>query len=174
MNISLRLLVAVIFLTSTCFAFKLEKIDAFSDFHIGLTNGIGAGLNFGATAKFLPGRLKPGIEVEQLITDVDYSATIHGLKLGFILNYKVDENIYLNGHYGNSQFRSNKNINYKDLAGNSQSIVADQLTKGSYFGISMDYLVPDWGVLVTPKYLINTISGQGAVNQFDLNIGKTF
>jgi len=176
MNIGLRSLAVVLFLSllSPCFAFRLDKIDAVSDFHIGLTTGIGTGLNFGVSAKFLPGNLKPGLEVEQLITDVDYSAMIHGLKLGLLLNLKIDENLYINGHYGNSQFRSSKNIIYKDLAGNSQTIVADQLTMGSYCGISLDYLMPDWGVLITPKYLINSISGQGPVGQFDLNIGKTF
>jgi hypothetical protein len=176
MNLLKKIVVCSLFcaLVSPCFAFRLDKIDAVSDFHIGWTNGIGSGINFGAAAKFLQGELKPGIEIEQLITDVNYSASINGLKLGVLLNYKIDQNMSVNAHYGNSQFRANKTFVYKDLAGNNQTIIADQLTMGSYVGISLDYMITDWGFMVTPKYLINTISGQGAVSQFDLNIGKSF
>jgi hypothetical protein len=154
-------------------AFKLENIDMFSDFHIGLVSGVGTGLDFGVSALFLPGRIKCGLEIEQLITDVDYTATLNALKYGGIVNLVLAENWTLGGHLGVLQFRSNKDIVYNDLAKTRQVISADQLYKGRYWGVSLNYLYPDWGLIITPKYSVITVDEKGSVAEFDINVGKS-
>lgn len=161
-------------LAPVSFGAKLEEIKWLSDFHLGLVTGIGTGMDFGITAMFLPGNLKFGAEVEQLITDVDYTATINGTKVGAVLSFNLTDSWVLSGHLGSVQFKSNKDIVYNDSSNKAQIISADLLYRAQYRSIALNYKYKDWGLIITPKYTVNTIGSQGSIGQFDINIGKTF
>ena len=169
-KLSLTAFVWLILLLSGAQAFKLENLPFFSSFHIGFVSGVGSGLNFGATGKFLPGKLKIGAEIEQLITDVNYSASINALKYGGLVSYKCSDLITLNGHYGFIQFQSNKDFAYTDLSNTSYLLSANTAYTGSYWAVSLDYAF-DWFSL-SPKYSVNTIQDKGSVTEFDINVSR--
>jgi hypothetical protein len=171
-RLSAGAIIWLIFLISGAQAFKLENLPFFSNFHIGFVSGAGAGLNFGANGKFLLGNVKLGAEIEQLITDVNYSASINAVKYGGLVSYNITDLITLNGHYGRLQFKTNKDFAFTDLANNSRLLLANTAYTGTYLAISLDYSF-DWFSL-TPKYTINTVQDKGSVAEFDINVSRGF
>jgi hypothetical protein len=171
-KLSLAVIFWLIMLLSGAQAFKLENTPFFSNFHIGFVSGVGAGLNFGVSGRFLPGDFKIGAEIEQVITDVNYSATINAIKYGGLVSLKLTDLITLNGHYGVLQFKTNKDFAFTDLSNTSIPLTANTPYTGNYWAISLDYPF-EWFSL-TPKYAVNTIQDKGSVAQFDINVSRGF
>jgi hypothetical protein len=161
------LLAAVI---SPARAMKLQNLPLMAEFHLGLVAGLGTGLDFGAKAYLPLENLKLGLEIEQLVTDYNYSANINCLRLGGTLSLSLSPNFTLNGHFGTLGFQSSQDFVYRDTSGANQNITANINYKGAYYGGSLDYAI--WGVVITPKYLINNVTDKGPYSEFDLNIGK--
>jgi len=173
MKKSLLITSLIILLILPVSAFKLENLIVKGDFHIGLVNGIGSGLNFGVRAEIpFESDIELGLELEQLVTDVNYSATINGLKLGAVFSYQIMPVLGLNLHIGTLGFKSNKDIFYKNNSGQTQIIRENSNTTGQYYAISLDYAI--WDLEISPKYIINNVTDKGQVTEFDLNLGKSF
>lgn len=158
---------------SCVLAMKLEKVPLMADFHLGYVTGPGAGLNFGAKALLpLPGALKIGVEIEQLITDINNSSNINALRLGGSVGLRVRPDLTINYHLGSLGFTSNQDIVYQDSSGQTQRLTADTNYKGSYWGVSLAYYI--WGFYFSPKYIVNTVTDKGTIAEFDFNVGKEF
>ncbi|MBN3033274.1 MAG: hypothetical protein JW873_04185 [Candidatus Saganbacteria bacterium] len=153
-------------------AFRLENLPFFSNFHIGCAAGIGTGLNFGARGKFLPGNLKIGAEIEQLITDVNYSVTVSTRKYGGIISCKINDFWTLNGHYGIFECTTNKDLPFSNNS-NNYILIANTSYPGNYYAVSVDYIIGEY-FTISPKLSVNAIQDKGSLAEFDLNVGRTF
>ena len=86
----MRTVLAILIVFSLVFqaqAVKVQKLPFVSDFHIGIVNGVGFGLNFGFNAGIDVWGAKIGPEIEQLILDVDYSASVNCTRYGGYINF---------------------------------------------------------------------------------------
>ena len=67
-------LLFVLMTASSSLAVKVRELPFASDIYLGFVAGIGTGIDFGFRAGYDVAAVKLGVELEQLITDVDYSA----------------------------------------------------------------------------------------------------
>ncbi|MFA5034493.1 MAG: hypothetical protein WC500_01740 [Candidatus Margulisiibacteriota bacterium] len=165
-------LIVLLFATSA-FAIKLHELPMASDFHLGLTTGIGTGLNFGAIFRFpFSNNFQLGAEIEPVMTDVNYSATMNLIRFGGVASYLINDEMMLNGHIGMYNMKVNQDINYvKDTT--LYTFLAATNYKGTYAAISLDYYYAPWDVKFTPKYVFNTVSDFNLqFNEIDFNITK--
>lgn len=165
-------LLIFLFASNAGFAIKLEKLPFMSDFHIGIINGIGIGINLGASALLPFYNLGFGAEIEQLMTDVNYSATLNATRFGGLIRYALSDKMKINYHLGNFNFIPSRDFQYKDLSGQMQFITEAVNYKGSYWAVSLDY--NEWDFIFSPKYVMDSIKDKGSVSEFDFNIGKSF
>ena len=165
-------LLLVLIISDSSLAFKVENIPLVSDFHIGIATGVGTGINIGANALLSYRRFKFGLEVEQLMTDVNYSATINATRFGGVIGYVLSDVIRINYHMGNFNFMPSRLFQYQDSTGQTYIINEATNYKGQYWALSLDYSA--WDFLFSPKFIINSIYNKGTVREFDFNIGKSF
>jgi hypothetical protein len=165
-------LLLILIIPNNCFAFKVENIPLISDFHIGISTGVGTGINIGANALLSYRRLKFGFEVEQLMTDVNYSATINATRFGGVIGYVLSDVIRVNYHLGNFNFMPSRLFQYQDSTGQTYRVNEATNYKGQYWALSLDYYA--WDFLFSPKFIVNGIYNQGMVREIDFNIGKSF
>lgn len=164
---------AVLFIISnSAFAIKVEKLPFMSDFYIGLVNGIGMGLDIGGTAIYSLEDLRLGLEIEQIMSDVNYSATLNATRFGVRAGIKMNDNLEIFYHMGGFNFMPSVPITYKDSASQSYTVDGGVNYKGTYWAVSADYRA--WDFILTPKFVNNTIFDHGVVREIDLNIGKSF
>lgn len=169
----LVILTGLIIYASSCNAIKIENLPLMSDAHVGMVSGIGLGIGLGFDAGLRLGNFQIGPEIEQLITDVDYSASINATRFGGFISYMISESFTLNFHAGSFNFQPNRQIIY--TADGNNYILAENLDyKGSYSAISLDYLYKPFNMLITPKIALNSINEQGTLREFDLNLGWRF
>ncbi|KAF0134194.1 MAG: hypothetical protein FD145_837 [Candidatus Saganbacteria bacterium] len=162
----------IFMLSNICLAISLDKLSFMSDFHLGLVSGAGLGLNLGANALYSLGEVKIGAEVEQLMTDVGYSATLNATRFGAVLRMEFLDNWRTNLHAGIFNFMASRDFSFTNMSGASQNIIGAVNYKGNYSAISADYL--SWDFIITIKYLLNNINEKGMLSEVDLNIGKEF
>jgi hypothetical protein len=162
----------IILLFSPATALKIENLPYMGDFHLGIVNGPGMGLNLGVDGGLKLKDIDIGLELYQIMTDANYSATISATRLGAIIGLKLAPNFKLNGHYGYFNFVPNRDIVFKDMSGTNQVILENQNYKGDYAAVSLDYFV--WDLIFSPKYVFNRITDKGNLSEIDFNIGKSF
>lgn len=154
-------------------AFSLNNLPFMSDAHIGLVTGVGTGVNFGFNAGFDIQDFTVGPELEQLITDVDYSAGINATRLGGYIKYYVNNDIAVNVHLGSFQLQVKERDIYYSSGGVEYVLLAGaQRYTGKYQAISVD--IPWEGFKIVPKFIVNAVDGGGSVNEFNLNLAKSF
>lgn len=164
-------IVAFILISNPASAIKLENFPFMSDVHLGIVSGLGWGLNIGAGGWLNYKNIKFGGEIEQMMTDYDYTATINWTRYGGIIGYNFS-NFVLNWHMGALSFTPSRNINYKDLAGNAQTVTENINYKGSYWAISADFKTGEF--TLSPKYMVMSFLNKGSYAEVDLNLGKSF
>jgi len=164
------LLVLIIYNSSP--AIQVENIPLISDFHIGIATGIGTGIDIGANALLTYRRIKFGLEVEQLMTDVNYSATINATRFGGVIGYVLSDVIRINYHLGNFNFMPSRLLYYKDSNGQTYNLNEATNYKGQYWALSLDYSA--WDFIFSIKFVVDSIYNQGTIREFDFNIGKSF
>lgn len=169
---SFYLIFLILFLTNSAFALKVENIPLVSDFHVGLVSGIGIGISIGADALLSYRRLRFGLEVEQLMTDVNYSASIHATRFGGVVGYALSDVLKVNYHMGTFNFISSQFFQYRDANGGFYTVDEAVNYKGAYWALSLDYYA--WDFLFSPKFVLNSINNQGIVREVDFNISKSF
>ncbi len=163
--------------STAAFAMKVENLPSISfiplnsDFHIGIVNGIGNGLNIGINALVPLGDFGAGLEVEQIMSDINYSATINATRFGLIASLLLYNSIKLNYHMGNFNFMPSQAINFIDATGGNYILAEATNYKGQYWGISADY--PAFDFIFTLKFTNNAIQDKGTVREIDLNIGRS-
>ncbi|MFA4967761.1 MAG: hypothetical protein WC624_06045 [Candidatus Margulisiibacteriota bacterium] len=170
-----RLLIAlsiIIILSGAGFAIKVEKLPFMSDFHIGLVNGIGMGINLGLHAIYPVQDLRFGLEVEQIMSDVNYTSTLNATRFGVCAGIKLYDNLSVFYHMGGFNFMPSVPFTYIDSGGQTHSVDGSVNYKGNYWAVSIDYLA--WDFILTPIFINNTIYNQGSVKELDINIGKSF
>lgn len=166
-------LLAVVICASSSFAAKVEKLPLVSDAHLGFVTGIGTGINFGFDAGFDLLAVELGAELEQVITDVDYTAGINATRFGGFLNFDVSDGILANVHMGVFEFQvKNRDIAYNSNGTNYLLLAGTQRYTGKYQAISLD--IPWQEFMVSPKFVVNSIDGQGSFSEFNLNLGRSF
>lgn len=173
-----RKIISIFFLLLFCAssasaAIKIRELPFVSDFHIGLVTGVGGGINLGFDAGFKLGNLMLGPEIEQVITDVNYSSSVNATRIGGFLNIEIFKYVFLNVHMGKFNFQvKNRDINY-DLDGQNYFFVAGSNSyPGTYQAVSVD--LPWQEYMLSPKLIINQIDNGGTLTEFDFNIGRSF
>ena len=159
-------------LSSSASAMKIEKLPYMGDFHLGIVHGPGLGINLGVDGGLKLKDFDIGLEVYQIMTDVNYSATISATRFGAILGLKLYPNLKLNGHYGYFNFIPSRDITFTDISGKSQTVIEANNYKGEYLAVSLDYSA--WDLIFSPKYVFNKITDKGNLSEVDFNIGKSF
>ncbi|MDD4178694.1 MAG: hypothetical protein PHH14_01415 [Candidatus Margulisbacteria bacterium] len=86
----------------------------------------------------------------------------------------VSPELSFSAHMGLFRLKSNKDVSLTDLSGNSQLFAANTSYKGLYGGVSIDYIMYIWDVILTPKVIVNNVDNKGSLLEFDLNIAKSF
>jgi hypothetical protein len=152
------------------FAFKVEKLPFMSDFHIGVVNGIGMGINIGVRALYPFGDVMAGGELEQIMSDVNYAATLNASRFGLVAGLDVYENTQAYVHFGYFNFMASDFFLFTNTGGNVTSINGSENYKGLYMAISVDRRA--WDFDFTLKLTTNNIYDRGAINEMDLNIGR--
>lgn len=148
---------------------KIEKLPLASDAHVGLVTGIGTGLNIGFDLGFKLFNLKIGPEIEQVISDVDYSAGINSLRIGGNVSLKLTDSLNINFHLGYFNFQvKNSDIHY----GSHTYTAGTKSYKGNYSALSIDYIWQDF--LFSPKLIVNNVEDGAIFNELDFNIGREF
>jgi len=163
------IIVLILFLVGSAHAIS-------SDIYCGFVCGPGSGLDLGAKV-WLPIELnnnKLGLEIEEFITDYNYTAQICAFKGGLTVKRPVSPELSFSAHIGLFRLKSNKEVNLTDLSGNSQLLSANTSYKGLYGGVSIDYIMYIWDVILTPKLIVNNVDNKGSLLEFDLNIAKSF
>jgi hypothetical protein len=154
-------------------AFKVEKLPLVSDVHIGVVSGVGTGLNIGFDAGFNVLGIKIGPEIEQVITDVDYSAGINATRVGGTISAWIYANWLLNYHIGMFNFQvKNRDIVVQQNGQNYTFLAGPGTYHGTYNALSLDYVWNDY--LFTPKLLINLLDNGAQFKEIDFNIGRVF
>jgi hypothetical protein len=161
---------------SSSLAFRVRDLPLASDAHIGFVTGVGAGINFGFNAGFDVLEVKIGPELEQIITDVDYTSGINATRFGGYIRYELTEvakDLNINFHMGSFQLQvKERDIYYSSGSVDYLLLAGSQRYTGKYQALSVD--IP-WGEFkITPKFIVNTIDGGGSVNEFNLNLGREF
>ncbi|MFA4906371.1 MAG: hypothetical protein WC645_07700 [Candidatus Margulisiibacteriota bacterium] len=157
---------------SSALAIKIENLPYMGDFHLGIVNGPGLGINLGVDGGIHYNDLDIGLEIYQIMTDANYSATISATRFGAIIGLRLSPNLKVNGHYGYFNFVPNRDIVFKDMSGTNQLVSENQNYKGDYTAVSLDYFI--WDLIFSPKYVLNRINEKGLLSEIDLNIGKPF
>ncbi|MBU0630507.1 MAG: hypothetical protein KKC80_06265 [Candidatus Margulisbacteria bacterium] len=173
MKKTICLFILLLLSTASFAVIKLHELPMASDFHLGLVSGVGTGLNFGAIFRFpFNNTMQIGAELEPLMTDVNYSATMNAIRFGGVVSYLINDETMLNGHIGMYNLKTNQDFNYvKD--GTLYTFAAATNYKGTYLAISLDYYYEPWGVKFSPKYVFNTVSDFNLqFNEIDFNITK--
>ena len=154
-------------------AVRVQELPLVSKIHLGVVTGIGGGINFGFNAAFKLFDVNLGLELEQVISDVEYSSSVNGTRYGGLLNIPLTKDLSLNLHMGSFGFQVSKaDINYT-INGSSQTLIADENYSGKYQALSLDYRYA--GFLFSPKLVLNIIDGKsGTIQEFDFNIGRAF
>ena len=153
-------------------AIKVEKLPFMSDFYVGIVNGIGIGIDLGVRAIYPIEDLRFGLELEQIMSDVNYTMTLNATRLGACAGIKVNDNLTVFYHMGGFNFMPSRLYVYTDSNGNNYTLKENTNYKGTYWAVSADYLA--WGFIITPRFVNNTIFDQGVVREIDVNIGKSF
>jgi hypothetical protein len=164
------LLLILILASSASWAMKLENLPFMSDVHTGIVYGPGMGIDLGAGAWLFLRDIKVGVEVEILMTDANYTATLNATRYGGVFGTKF-QNYTLNYHVGALNFISNRDLDYNDMSNQPQQIKENINYKGHYWGFSVD--IPAGEFILSPKYLINTVTNQGSIWELDLNIARS-
>ncbi len=172
----LIILFCLIVLSINCSAIKIREMPFASDVHLGFVTGIGTGINFGFDASFnVNEKLRIGPEIEQVITDVDYTSEINATRLGLYLNYDLSEfieKLAFNMHYGSTGFYVSKNDIRYEYQGKMYYLSANNSYSGQYIAFSLDYYLEEF--FISPKLVINSIHGGGTFNEIDINVGREF
>ena len=153
------------------YSFTVEKLPFMSDFHVGLVNGIGNGINIGLRALFPLDQFFVGPEVEQIMSDINYSATINASRFGVVGGMNVYENTKAFLHLGYFNFMPSDVFNYIDASGHFFQVSPGVNYKGLYWGLSADYTA--WDFIFTIKYLSDSITDGGTINELDFNVGRS-
>ena len=165
-------IILVFVISRASFAIKLEKLPFLSDFHIGIVNGIGMGLDLGVSGSIPIDAFRLGLEVEQIMSDINYSATINATRFGILLGYTISDTMRLNYHMGNFNFMPSRLIVFQDSSGSTYVLDEAVNYKGQYWAFSLDYRA--WDFIFTPKFMVDSIFDKGTVRELDLNIGRSF
>ncbi|HTY13012.1 MAG TPA: hypothetical protein VMD02_02360, partial [Candidatus Omnitrophota bacterium] len=138
-------LLAVSLSYCSTFAMKVENLPSKSmiplnsDFHIGVVNGIGNGLNIGINALVPMWNFGAGLEIEQIMSDINYSATINATRYGLVGAWTLSDSLKLNYHMGNFNVIPSTAVNYTDANGGSYVLAEAVNYKGQYWALSADY-----------------------------------
>ena len=168
---------SLLILSSSSFAIKLENLNLVSNFHVGtILYGPGMGINIGISAKipYIKGLESFGLEVEQLMLDVNYQEMINTSRFGGLYSYKINNSFSSNAHIGLFNFQPSTDIQYIDFYGNTYLLSGSSNYKGYYLGLSLDYYYSLWDITISPKYLLNYITDRGTIQELDLNFSKIF
>jgi hypothetical protein len=148
----------------------LKDIPFDSSFHIGLTSGLGLGIDFGVEVEFPLSGFILGIEVEQLVTNINYEQNVNTAKFGLMKRFNLMSDLYLTLHLGFASFYLPKPVDYIDLyTGTTYSLPGDHQGRLAYWGMGVNYLLGEY--IITPKMTFNTVDGGGTLLSFDVNIG---
>ena len=153
-------------------AIKVEKLPFMSDFYVGMVNGIGMGIDLGVRAIYPLEDLRFGLEVEQLMTDVNYSMTLNATRFGACCGIKINDNLTVFYHMGGFNFMPSRLYVYTDSNGKTYTLNESTNYKGTYWAVSVDYLA--CGFIISPRFVNNTIFDQGVAREVDVNVGKSF
>jgi len=170
---SLAVLLLLCLFSPAAQAVKVQKLPFVSDFHMGVSNGVGFGLDFGFDAGIDLWGIKLGPEIEQLILDVDYSASINATRYGGYLTLPLTRDLNLNLHAGSTNFQVTKaNVRYT-VDGTVYTLPMDQKYSATYQAVSLDYILGDYKL--SPKLVYNMVAGQGVfLREFDFNLARSF
>ncbi|MFC1559953.1 hypothetical protein ACFLZ2_00375 [Candidatus Margulisiibacteriota bacterium] len=164
------MIIFVIALSGNCSSVTLKNIPFDSSFHMGITSGLGLGVDFGVDVEFPFAGYKVGVEVEQLVTNINYEQNVNTAKFGLMYKYGLWSDFYLTFHAGFASFYLPKTVNYIDLyTGQEHTLPGDYQGRLSYWGVGLNYMVEEY--IVTPKISFNTVGGGGTLLSIDLNVG---
>ena len=155
------------------FAIKVRELPFASEIHIGLCTGSGAGINIGFSAGWHVSDITFGTEIEQVFTDVGHSANIGGTRVGASIKAPLlYESFSVGLHLGIFECQATGgNISYNS-DGNSYILNAGERYRGQYQALSFYYDLAEY--IISSKFYLNMIDGQGKVTSIDFNIGRTF
>lgn len=173
----LFILVFIFVISSPALSVQIENVPLFTDFYLGIINGVGTGLNFGISGNFT--WFKPlilGLEAQQIISDHNYSAIINATRYGYIIGLESkirDKDINFYYYFGNLRFQVSRWIDYKSREGDNYRIEAEIDQGGHYQGIGIEYPLGDNYYLIV-RYHIDSIADQGSVDDYEINISRKF
>lgn len=155
-------------------AIKISGGNGFSGmFHVGGVMGPGIGINFGLDLGMPVEQWELGLEAGQVITDYDFSISINATKIGGVARYElIEDSLWGAVHIGKTWFSVSKDMSFTDMfSGKSFALKSGGVLDASYISASLDYKLGD--IFVSPRVFLNYI-GEGAVFEFDLNVGSRF
>jgi len=175
----LRFLCAVLFLCAIIcdpahpVTFSGKNLPYDSTFHLGVVTGPGAGVDIGADMFYPLEWIKIGGDIEQQVTNSNFTQNINPLKYGIAIKYDITDIFYVTLHAGGAQFYVAKEINYTDsFNGTEYTIGEDTHGHATYWGVSPCFRVGEY--IIMPKFVVNSIADGGNIFELDLNIGHKF
>lgn len=166
------ILILLVTCASASFAIKVRELPFASEIHIGLCTGSGAGINVGFSAGWHVPDITYGAEIEQVFTDVGHSANIGGTRVGAFIKAPLYESVSVGLHLGIFELQATGgNITYNS-DGNGYILNAGERYSGQYQALSLFYNMAEY--IISSKFYLNMIDGQGKVTSIDFNIGRSF
>jgi len=161
----------LIVVSLSCSAAKISDMPFDSTFHLGMTSGLGAGINFGLSLDVPIMDNSYIIELEQIVANTNYEQNISVTKLGLqFYRHRLSQDLYLTFHGGLASFFVPLATSYSDFfSGRTYNIPDSYNGRLFYWGVGFNLSAGEY--IITPKFSLNTIADGGTLMELNINIG---